>query len=155
MHQRMKRCHRLLRSPGVLCSGLSGLLWLKAFSRLCPRIVGAARGVYLPLGRRLVLAGLQALSPSPRPAWEAIMPVSLAAVGPAFCRVTFDWLRDVWHERGLLSEDPGMRVLGEMKTAGAVTLHVIRTKDASPPEQAAVPSFLERRLDPCRSRQTR
>ena len=44
------------------------LLWLKACSRSYPRIVGAARGVYLPLGRQLVLASLQALSPSPQPA---------------------------------------------------------------------------------------
>ena len=57
-------------------------LWLKACSRSCPRIVGAAWGVYLPLGRQLVLAGLQALSPTPQPAREAIMPVSLAMVGP-------------------------------------------------------------------------
>ena len=78
------------------------LLWLKACSQLCPRIVGAAHGVYLSLGRRLVLAGLQALSPSPQPAREAIMQVSLAAVGPVFGRVTFDWLHDVWHELGLL-----------------------------------------------------
>ena len=119
------------------------LLWLKACGQLCPRIVGAARGVYLPLGRQLVLAGLQALSPSPRAARTAIMPVSLAAVGPAFSRVMFDWLHDEWHERGFLSKKIGMQVLGEMKMADAIALHMIWTKDESPLEQAAAPSLAD------------
>ena len=84
------------------------LLWLKACNQRCPRFVGTARRVYLPLGRRLVLAGLKALSASLRAVREAIMPVSLAAVGPAFAQVTFDWLHEEWHKRGLLSEDLGM-----------------------------------------------
>ena len=119
------------------------LLWLKACGQLWPRIVGAARGVYLPLGRRLVLAGLQALSASPRAVREAIMPVSLAAVGPAFGQVMFDWLHDEWHERGLLSEELGMWAFDRMKTADAVALHMIRTKDESPAEHAAAPSLAD------------
>lgn len=119
------------------------LLWLKACSRLCPRIVGAARGVYLPLGRRLVLAGLQALSPSPQPAREAILLVSLAAVGPVFGRATFDWLHEVWNERGWLSEDLGRWMLGAMGTADEATLHMIRVKDTGPLAQIAMPSLVD------------
>ena len=110
------------------------LLWLKACSRFCPRIVGAARGVYLPLGRRLVLAGLQALS---------ILPVSLATTGPVFGRVTFDWLHEAWNKCGWLSEDLGLWMLGEMRTVHEAALHMIQVKDASLPAQAAMPSLVD------------
>ena len=68
------------------------------------------------------------------------MPVSLAMVGPVFGRVTFDWLHDVWHERGLLSRDLGQYMLGMMASAEEPILRAVRTTDAGPPEPAAVPS---------------
>ena len=68
------------------------------------------------------------------------MPVSLAMVGPVFGRVTFDWLHDVWHERGLLSGDLGQSILGMMGPAEVSVLRAVWAKDASPPAQAAVPS---------------
>ena len=87
--------------------------------------------MYLLLGRQLVLAGLQALSPSPQAVYEAIMPVPLAAVGPAFGQVTFDWLHDEWHACGLLSEKIGMWVLDKMNTTDAVAL--MRAPSSRPP----------------------
>ena len=115
-------------------------LWLRACSRSYPRIVGAARGVHLPLGRQLVLAGLQALSPAPQPACEAIMPVSLAVVGPVFGRVTFGWVHDAWKECGLLSGELGQWMLSMMDSAEETVLHAVRTTDAGLPELAAAPS---------------
>jgi hypothetical protein len=35
------------------------------------------------------------------------MPVSLAAVGPAFGRVTFGWMHEIWNERGLMTSEIG------------------------------------------------
>ena len=100
--------------------------------------------MHLPLGRQLVLAGLQALYSALQPAREAVMPVSLAMVGPVFGRVTFGWVHDVWNERGLLLREFGQWMLGMMDSAEEPVLHAVRTTNAGPPEPAAVPSYARR-----------
>ena len=74
------------------------------------RFVGTARGVRLLLGRRLVLAGLQALFKEPRTVREAILPVSLGAVAPSFAKTTIDWVHEDWNMRGLLDTSFGQWV---------------------------------------------
>ena len=116
------------------------LLWLKACSQLWPIIVRAARGVHLPPGRQLVLAGLRMLSPTPQPVREAIMPVSLAVVGPAFGCMTFGWVHDVWNECGLLTRGLRQWMLGTLASAGELVLRPIQVADAGPPAPAVKPS---------------
>ena len=115
-------------------------LWNCTVDWLWPSIVGAARGVHLPLGRQLVLAGLRTLSPTPQPVREAIMPVSLAVVGPAFGRVTFGWMHEVWNERGLVTRKLGKWMLGMIASAGESVLRPLQVADADPPVPAVKPS---------------
>jgi len=68
------------------------------------------------------------------------MPVSLAAVGPAFGRVTFDWMHEIWNERGLVVSGIGRWMLSMMASAGESALRPIRTADAEPPAPAVVAS---------------
>ena len=95
--------------------------------------------VQLLLGRRLVLAGLQALFQEPRAVREAILPVSLRAVA---AKITIDWAHKDWNLRGLLDTSFGQWVFPKVGVGerGDLALRVLQERDKSPARNDATRS---------------
>ena len=104
------------------------LLGLRACRERFGEFMGTRCGVQLLCGRRLVLAGLQALFFEPRAVRVAILPVSLAAVASSFAKATVEWALNEWNLQGLLNTALGKWVFARIDADGpdSLNLHMLR-----------------------------